>query len=90
MSLTLWNISYLLHSTFWVWVVFFKGAEFIHSLEVNFLSWTFLGWMPDWDVDFIKFIGWVMLILSTIWFIFGIFEPELRTPWHSLRLIRFI
>jgi hypothetical protein len=75
-SLTGWIIIYLLDLLFWLWVVRWGGAEwlvgtFASGFLINFRA-------PLWDSDGIKLFGWLMLIISTILFVVGLFVPEMR------------
>lgn len=75
MSLGLWVISYLVLLALWGWILFLRGAEF---LEGSFLA-DFFDWF-SWkmDAEAIKLVTWIMLIVTTIWFVVGVFVPTAR------------
>lgn len=61
---------------FWLWVVRWGGAEW---LEGSFLSGFLINLRaPYWDSGGIKLFGWLMLIVSSIWFVVGVFVPGMR------------
>jgi len=76
MSLTAWLISYLVLTTFWIWIVRWGGAEWI---EGRLLSGFLISmWAVNWSVDGIKVFGWGALSLNTALFILGIIWPDFR------------
>jgi len=76
MSLGLWGLFYVLDVLFWLWVVRWGGAEW---LEGTFTSGFLIHLLAlRWTAEGIKLFGWGTLILSTIWFVLGLFYPELR------------
>jgi len=76
MSLKAWLIIYLSDLLFWLWVVRWGGAE---RLAGSFFAGFLLNFRASsWDSAGIKVFGWLMLIISTIWFVVGVFLPEMR------------
>ncbi len=76
MSLTAWVITYLIGLVFWLWVVRWGGAEW---LEGTFTSGFLISiFAPQWTTDGIKLFGYGTIIISTIFFILGIFFPDFR------------
>jgi hypothetical protein len=75
-SLAEWITIYLLDLLFWLWVVRWGGAQW---LEGTFISGILINLRaPLWDSEGIKLFGWLMLIISTIWFVVGFLVPDLR------------
>ena len=75
-TLKWWVIIYLSDLLFWLWVVRWGGAEWF---EGTFTSGFLINFRaPMWDSAGIKLFGWLMLMISTIWFVVGILMPEMR------------
>jgi hypothetical protein len=76
MSLALRGLFYVLDVLFWLWVVRWEGAEW---LERTFTSGFLIHFVaPRWSTEGIKLFGEGALILSTIWFVLGLFYSELK------------
>ncbi len=77
MSMTELSIAYFLNLVFWLWIVRWRGAEW---LEGTFLSGFLVHiFAPRWSVDGIKLFGWGAIVMSTVMYVAAIFSPELRT-----------
>jgi hypothetical protein len=75
MNLEYWISCYLLASLFWKWLYSWGGAEMIEGWK----SFLVLGWFgPLLDAEMIRLYALIMWLLGTIWFVAGIFFPELR------------
>ena len=74
MSLEYWILFYVINLIFWIWILFWGGAEF---LEDTVLGMLFLGYIHI-HTEVIKLAGWIILIFLTILFIVGIFSPDFR------------
>ena len=71
-----WVLSYAVNVLFWLWILRWGGAEW---LEGSFLSECLISWWaPRWDAEGIKLFGWGCLIISSGWFLVGVFVPEAR------------
>jgi len=76
MDLLPWIAIYLVEVLFWLWVLRWGGAQW---LEGTFSSGLLIHWFaPRWSADGIKLFGWLTLIVTTIWFIIGLFQPVVR------------
>ena len=76
MGLTAWCLFYGIELIFWIWIIRWGGAE---RLEGTFSSGFLLHmFAPRWSADGIKLFAWLMMIVSTIWFAIGLFNPGVR------------
>jgi hypothetical protein len=76
MPLVIWVILYSVGVVFWLWVIFWGGAEWLEgTLASGFLVSIFA---PRWSSEGIKLFAWLALFGSTVWFVLGIFIPEAR------------
>ena len=76
MHLVWWILIYVAEALFWLWIVRWGGAE---RLEGTFASVFLVHFRaPGWGTKGIKVFGWICLVLSTIWFLIGLFDPESR------------
>jgi len=76
-STLIWILSYVVNLLFWLWVVFWGGAE---RLEGTFASGFIINSLaPNWTSEGIKLFGWLTLAGSTIGFVLGVCCPSLRT-----------
>jgi hypothetical protein len=74
-----WIIFHFLNFLFWLWVVFWGGADWLEgTLSSGFLIHIFA---PRWSAEGIKLFGWGTLIIDLIWFLVGLFIPEARLYW---------
>jgi hypothetical protein len=71
MSLKAWIITYSFDLIFWLWIIFWGGADWIKDSIIG-------GYLSLLDTDSIRWMGWIFLIWSTIWFIIGLFTPNAR------------
>ncbi|VTS02475.1 Uncharacterized protein OS=Pseudomonas stutzeri MF28 GN=L686_22480 PE=4 SV=1 [Gemmata massiliana] len=76
MSLNTWIGLFLLTSLFWAWLLFLGGARWLEG------SWL-IAFIVDfsameWTADGIRLFAMLMWILETIWFVIGLFVPEVR------------
>jgi len=75
-SLAEWILLYLVDLLFWLWVLRWGGAEW---LEGTFVSGVLINLRaPFWGSEGIKLFGWLIVFISTIWFVMGLFMPEMR------------
>lgn len=76
MSLSALIVLYLIQLLFWLWVVRWGGAEW---LEGTFTSGFLIHFFaPRWSADGIKLFGYGTILMSTIYFIVAMFNPEFR------------
>jgi hypothetical protein len=76
MSLLIWVIGFALISLFSIWVLFFGGDGW---LEQSSLSWLLVDWRATfWSADSIKFYVGATWVLSGVWFVMGLFWPQVR------------
>jgi hypothetical protein len=76
MPLVVWIILYLVGVVFWLWVIFWGGAEWLEgTLASGFLVSIFA---TRWRSEGIKLFAWLALLGNTTWFVLGIFIPEAR------------
>ena len=71
-----WIVFYILDLLFWCWIIFWGGASWLEgTFKSGFLLSTFA---PRWSTDGIRLFAWLSLIVSTLWFIAGLFSPDFR------------
>jgi len=71
-----WVLCYAGNFLFWIWVIWWGGAEW---LEGTLTSAFLISWLaPNWSADGIKLFAWLTLAVSAIAFVVGIFMPTLR------------
>jgi hypothetical protein len=76
MELFAWIIGYLLNLLLCLWMVRWGGAEW---LEGTFLSGFLVNiFAPRWNAGGIKLYIWLTLLISSVWFLLGLFWPEIR------------
>ena len=76
MTTTAWISWYFVNGIFWIWVIRWGGAE---KLEGSFTSGFLISFLtPNWSAEGIKLFGWLTLMGSTLWFLTGLFVPNLR------------
>jgi len=76
MSLQYWAIGYGLNLAFWLWIVRWGGAE---RLESTFASGCLISvFAPWWTAEGIKVFGYATIVVSTVYFVLGIFVPDFR------------
>ncbi len=76
MELIAWIFAYSLNLLICLWIVRWGGAEW---LEGTFLSGFLLNiFAPRWNADGIKLYIWLTLLISSVWFVLGLFWPEIR------------
>ena len=76
MELFAWIIGYFLNLLLCLWIVRWGGAEW---LEGTFLSGILLNiFAPRWSAEGIKLYIWLALLISSAWFLLGLFWPEIR------------
>ncbi len=76
MELLPWIGISLVNAIFWVWFLLFKGYL---VLEGSWLAEIFVSASASsWSREALKFIGWIMFIVSSIYSILGIFIEGLR------------
>ena len=78
MSLSLWIITYLVVLLFWLWVALWGGAE---RIEGSTIAALFFHWLPRYDAESIKLIGWLAIVGVSAWFVAGLFVPAVRFWW---------
>jgi hypothetical protein len=85
MPLLEWVGLFGAESLFWVWVIFWGGAE---RLEGTFTSGVLIDYLaPRWTAEGIKMFAALIWLFSGVWFVWGCFSPDLRPPvrliwWH--------
>lgn len=76
MSLISWALIYFIELLFWLWILRWGGAQW---LEGTFTSGLLVSiFAPRWSAEGIKLFALLTLIVSTIWFIIGLFLPDVR------------
>ncbi|WP_434777008.1 hypothetical protein [Neisseria sp. Ec49-e6-T10] len=74
MSLIIWIIFFTANSLFWKWLISWGGAEKLN--DTWFGAFMFAPF--SWNEEQIKLFAQISWLLETIWFILGLFKPELR------------
>lgn len=75
MSLLAWVILYMLQSLFFKWVLSWGGASWLVGLKAV-LSFGWFTW--DWNAEQLRLYALILWFFASIWFVIGIFNPELR------------
>lgn len=76
MALLIWTGFFIIDALFWCWVIFWGGAE---RLQETWIADVLICYgAHNCDADGIKLLAWVILIGTAIWYIIGLFVPELR------------
>ncbi|QIO05478.1 hypothetical protein [Acinetobacter shaoyimingii] len=76
MSLIAWIFQFLMQSLFFKWVLSWGGAKRLEGIKsVFFFSWMTWGW----NAEQLRLYALVLWGCSSIWFLIGLFNPELRT-----------
>ncbi|HXD87368.1 MAG TPA: hypothetical protein VN641_12805 [Urbifossiella sp.] len=79
MGIAVWIGAFAVTSLFWAWLLFGGGAAW---LEGSFLSGLLVHFRaPEWTAEGIRLFAFLMWIGATIWFVVGIFVPEVRGMW---------
>lgn len=75
MSLLVWVGLYVLQALWWLWLACGGGARVVQgawaAIVVHQLAWR-------WTPDGIRLFAWLSLVVSTAWFVLGVFEPAAR------------
>lgn len=76
MSLFLWIIIYCINALIWKWIISWGGAAQLQ----NWWGFLFTGWMGNIELNSEQIRAFALLcwIGFTIWFVIGIFIPEVR------------
>ncbi|MCB9857584.1 MAG: hypothetical protein H6818_18025 [Phycisphaerales bacterium] len=80
MSVEVWIGAYLIEMLFWVWIVFLGGADRIEGSFVLDFVWTLSSRI---DAEMIRFVGWIVMFMTTAWFILGLFVPLARLVFEA-------
>jgi hypothetical protein len=76
MSLIEWISLFAVELLFWLWIVKWGGAE---RLEGTFASGFLISILaPSWSAEGIKLFAWLTMIAGSIWFVIGLFYPDIR------------
>jgi hypothetical protein len=74
-SILTWTILFIATSLWWKWIISWGGAQWLEGWKSFFLiEWFAL----DWSAEQIRFYAVIVWVLSTIWFLVGLFIPEVR------------
>jgi hypothetical protein len=76
MGVLAWVAVFVVCSLLWSWLLFWGGAEW---LEGSFLAGLVVHFRAsEWAADGIKVFAGLMWLCQGIWFVVGLFSPELR------------
>jgi len=76
MAIPSWVLTYSIDMGFWLWVLRWGGAEW---LEGTFASGFLVSiFATSWSVNGIKLFAVGMIVISTIYFVLGLFYPDFR------------
>ena len=79
MSILVWVGLFGLTSLGWAWVLFLGGAEKLEgTLASGFLIDAFA---PRWSAAGIKLFAALTWAAAGVWFLVGLFVPEVRFAW---------
>lgn len=74
-SLVGWIIMHAAGLLFWLWLLRGDGAERIEG----WAAWGLIGWFAGhWNAEQIRLFALLLLVLESLWFVIGLFIPELR------------
>lgn len=74
-ALAPWIVMHVAGLLFWCWLLCRGGAERIEG----WAAWGLLGWFAGhWNAEQIRLYALLLLILELLWFIGGLFSPDLR------------
>ena len=76
MSLIGWIIAFALNSLFWKWIISWGGAQQIEGWKSLFVIGSTA---THWNAEQIRFYGMIIWFFSALWFLLGLFFPEIRT-----------
>lgn len=75
MSLTSWIGGFVVLSLFYFWILALGGAKWVEGWKSFFI----IDWFAlDWTAEQIRLYVLVIWVLHGIWFVLGIFQPQLR------------
>ena len=76
MSVILWIAIYTIYSLVTKWIISWGGAGYIQCWK----TWFFfnMSQSEEWTKDQVIMMAWFFWILYTLWFLLGLFNPELR------------
>jgi hypothetical protein len=75
MSLVTWFALYFVESAFCAWVLFYGGALALRGLLVSILFYVRAS---EWDQEGIKLYVGASWVVSSVWFVVGVFLPQWR------------
>lgn len=71
-----WILRFIGLSLFYKWILSWGGAKVLEGV----LSVFTFGWFSfDWNTEQLRFYVLLLWIGSSVWFLIGLFYPELRT-----------
>jgi len=75
MTTLAWLSWHALTATFWLWILCWGGARVVEG----WTSFWLIHWMaPSWNAEQIRLYALCILVFQAIWFLIGLFKPELR------------
>lgn len=75
MDILSWVVKFSLNSIWWKWLISWGGAQKLEGWMTFIVSDLFV---TNWTSSQIQFYSKVAWVFSSIWFILGLFFPELR------------
>jgi hypothetical protein len=75
MSVLVWIALYAVQALWWLWLARWGGAESVQGWPATALLHP-VAWR--WTADGIRLFAWLSLLVSTAWFVLGLFEPAAR------------
>ncbi|TCS40991.1 hypothetical protein [Reinekea marinisedimentorum] len=75
MNIPMWIFLYAATTLWWKWIISWGGAKWLEGWKSFFLvEWFAWGWRAEQ----IRFHAVVIWVLSTLWFLVGLFIPDVR------------
>lgn len=75
MSVGIWALLFLIESIYCWWIIGFGGAKWVEGWKSFFM----IDWFAlDWNAEQIRLYVLIIWLFSCIWFVVGLFKPELR------------
>ena len=76
MSIAGWVLGYVVDLLFTLWILRWGGARW---LEGTLASGFLISWFaPRWSAEGIRAFVFLSFIVTSVWFVVGVFVPEAR------------
>ena len=76
MTIIGWVIGHSIITAFWLWIIRWGGAELLEGRVASLFLISEHAYF--WDAETIRIVACVILAVSLVWFVLGLFFPEMR------------